>query len=81
METIQHTTAPDSKSTFRFRSAVVLAGIAIAIICSLVSLKDVQYGEEKTSQKFSPSFEVSTKSLLNTSIRSAVTFVKLNAGE
>ena len=41
METLHNISTARNKSHFRLRSALILAGIVIAIICSLVSLKDI----------------------------------------
>jgi hypothetical protein len=45
METL-HTISPEkNKSHFQFRSILIVAGIVIAIICSLVSLKEIHAAE------------------------------------
>jgi hypothetical protein len=46
METLHTTNTSNSNLQFRLRSILIVAGIVTAVICSLVSMNDIQLSED-----------------------------------
>jgi hypothetical protein len=49
MKTLHHISITQNKSSFRLRSILILTGIAIAVICSLVSVNGIHAAESATA--------------------------------